>query len=142
MSAPYQVRQACPEDVPAIAALIKPFVAQKVLRPRNEEELAALVQNGFTAEQEGRLVGFACIEIFSRKLAELLCLAVSPEVQGYGVGKDLVRRCVARAQEHHITELMVISASEQFMLDCGFHFALPGQKKAFFMQTQDPHAAS
>jgi hypothetical protein len=31
---------------------------------------------------------------------------------------------------------MAITAAEEFFAECGFHFALPDQKKALFIQTR------
>jgi ribosomal protein S18 acetylase RimI-like enzyme len=57
------------------------------------------MQNGFVAEAGKRLVGVAAIEVYSKKLAEIQCLAVAEDFHGRGVGKQLVAMCVARAHE-------------------------------------------
>jgi N-acetylglutamate synthase-like GNAT family acetyltransferase len=89
------------------------------------------------AEREGRIVGFAALEVYSKKLAEIRSLAVADEMQGRGVGRRLVGACVERAHERNILEVMVVTSSEDFFRACGFHFALPGEKKALFLQTRD-----
>jgi amino-acid N-acetyltransferase len=61
-------------------------------------------------------------------------LAVHPEFQGSGVGRVLVNRCVERARDLNVMEVMAISSSEEFLQSCGFDFALPDQKKALFLQ--------
>ena len=48
-----------------------------------------------------------------------------------------IERCVARAKELKIRELMAISASDKFLMDCGFGYSLPNQKRALFVQTFD-----
>jgi amino-acid N-acetyltransferase len=83
------------------------------------------------------MVGFAAIEIYSRKMAEIQSLAVSPALQGQGVGTKLVQRCVDRAQAEGILELMAITASEKLFRGVGFDYSLPNQKRALFMQTRD-----
>jgi amino-acid N-acetyltransferase len=53
------------------------------------------------------------------------------------VGKQLVARCVQRAHELGVFEVMAISANEGFLQSCGFDFSLPDQKKALFFQTRE-----
>ncbi len=128
------IRDATPSDVPAIAELIEPFVEQKKLLPRTHEELADLTRHGFVALAGDKLIGFAAVEVYSRKLAEVQCLAVAAPWQRQGVGKRLIRRCIRRAHELNILELMAISASDAFLIECGFDYSLPEQKRALFYQ--------
>ena len=134
---PVQFRASSPDDVPRLHAFLQPFVEQKLLLARNDAELTLLSRTGFIAEWEGATAGFAAIEIYSRKLAEVQCLAVSPAVQRRGVGRELVRRCVDLAKERKVLELMAISSSDEFLIDCGFDFSLPNQKRALFIRTCD-----
>ena len=92
-----------------------------------------LVVHGFVAESAGRIVGFVALEVYSRKMAELQCLAVDADFQRRGLGKALVRRCVQRACELNIHELMAITASDALFRECGFDYSLPDQKKALFL---------
>jgi len=131
------IRDATPNDVPQIAELIEPFVARKQILPRSIDEIGELVKNGFVAESGGNIVGFAAVEIYSKKLAELLCLAVSGPFQGRGVGRKLVDCCVERARSKDVYEVMAITADEQFFGSCGFHYILPEQKRALFIRTRD-----
>lgn len=131
------IRDATPDDVAQIAQLIEPAVARKQILPRSIEEIGQLIKNGFVADAGGRIVGFAAIEIYSKKLAELLCLAVSEHYQNHGLGRELVKHCVDRAHSQGVYEVMAITADEKFFGDCGFHYILPEQKRALFIQTRD-----
>lgn len=133
----YTVRVGTIDDIDALAEFIEPFVRDGRLLPRTTEELSELVNVGFVAESDGKLVGFAALEIYSKKLAEIRSLAVAAEMQGRGVGSELVARCVARATERNILEVMVVTSSEGFFKQCGFDFTLPGEKKALFLQTRE-----
>jgi amino-acid N-acetyltransferase len=138
MNAPrIRYRDARPGDVPAIELLIHPFVKERKLLPRSSDELRRLTHRGFVAEFELELVGFAAVEIYSPKLAEVQCLAVRGSYHGKGVGRELLQRCVACARHENVLELMAISSSEDFMRSCGFDYSLPDQKKAFFIHTRD-----
>ncbi|MBI1313158.1 GNAT family N-acetyltransferase [bacterium] len=124
-------------DLDQLAEFIEPFVAAGKLLPRTRDELEELVRNGFLAEIDGEIVGFAALEVYSRKLSEIRSLAVAPRLQGTGIGRELVRICVDRARELNVLEVMAITSSEDFFRSCGFDFTLPGEKKALFIQTRD-----
>ena len=132
------IRSAHYDDLDKIQALLEPFVQQRKLLRRLESELILLMANGFVAEisVEGKseIVGFAAVEIYSRKLGEIQCLAVRDGYHGRGIGSDLVRACVERARKKGILEVMAISASDEFLRKLGFDYSLPEQKRALFFQ--------
>lgn len=132
------IRPARAEDIPMIAELIEPFVEDGKLLSRTYEEFDELLPNFFVAvaEEDGRIVGCAALEIYSRKLAEIRSLAVARSAQGRGIGKKLVEACIERAREHNILEVMAITSSDAFFMSCGFDYTLPGEKKAVFYQTR------
>lgn len=136
------VRAARPTDTSALAEFIRPFVEQRRILPRTEDELVFLIANGFVAEETGEdgataIVGFAALEIYSPKLAEVRSLAVDDAHRGHGVGRGLVAACVERARDRHVLEVMAITSSEDFFRNCGFDFTLPGEKKALFVRTRE-----
>ena len=131
------LRTAATTDIDAIIAFIRPFVESGKLLDRTYDEIETWLPSFFIAEAEGHIVGCAALEIYSRKLAEIRSLAVSPDVQGMGVGRMLVQACVDLARERNILETMVVTSSDEFFRACGFDFTLPGEKKALFIQTQD-----
>ena len=134
-----EYRQATPDDADMIHAILRPYVANHKLFARTDAEVVELTRHGFIAHVAGRPVGFAAVEVYSRKLAEVQCLAVRAEYQGRGIGKELVGRCVKRARELGVVEVMAISSSEEFLHQCGFDYALPDQKRALFYQLQPRH---
>lgn len=133
------IRTTKQEDISKLADFIVPFVEQGKILPRTSEELDELVETGFMAiEGDSEIVGFASLEIYSRKLAEIRSLVVAEHRQGIGVGKKLVSACVDRARERNILEVMVVTSSDVFFQSCGFDFTLPGEKKALFIQPTPP----
>ncbi|HET6423703.1 MAG TPA: GNAT family N-acetyltransferase [Planctomycetaceae bacterium] len=135
----YHVRPARRDDVEALSQFIQPFVEQGRLLPRTQDELQELTENGFVALSGAKIVGFAALEIYSPKLAELRSLAVSGEFQGQGIGKALVKACLRRAEERRVFEVLTITSSEDFFHKCGFEFTLPGERKALFYQTREQY---
>lgn len=130
----YAVRPAAMEDLPAIQDLLRPFVQQRKLLRRTKAELGTLIGNGFVAVVDEKVVGFSAVEIYSRKLGEVQCLAVDEAYQGHGIGSELVKKCVERAREKGILEIMAISSSDHFLRNLGFDYSLPDQKRALFYQ--------
>jgi len=134
---PVTYRSVTAEDLASLAEFIAPFVSSGRLLPRTAEELNELLAHGFVAEIRGRMVGFAALEIYSHKLAEIRSLAVDQTQQGSGIGRELVSRCVQRARDRQILEVMAITSADGFFSNCGFDFTLPGERKALFIQTRD-----
>lgn len=131
------VRPAESHDADDVLAFIEVFVEAKRVLPRTLDEMTLLMPTAYVAFVDGELVGFAALEIYSRKLAEVRSLCVKPELQGRGIGKKLTQACVDLARERNIYEVMVITSSDDFFRNCGFDFTLPGEKKALFLQTRE-----
>lgn len=133
------VRSATMDDLNGVQALLRPYVVARKLLKRSRAEMIGLLGNGFVAvvdkpTGEFDLVGFCAVEIYSRKLAEIQCLAVRDDYQGRGLGSRLVKMCVDRARERGVLEVMAISASESMFMNLGFDYSLPDQKRALFYQ--------
>lgn len=133
------VRPATRADLPELEQLIDGFVKANRLLPRTPDELDDLIPFGFVALSENRIIGFAALEIYSAKLAEIRSLAVDATMQGAGIGKLLVQQCVELAHSRNVLEVMAVTSSEGFFQACGFDFTLPGEKKALFIQTRDEY---
>lgn len=137
LSPDIRIRQAILADLNELQDFIAPFVEQNKILPRTVDELNLLAHSGFVAFRDKEIIGFAALEIYSPKLAEIRSLAVKDEYQGVGVGKKLVESCVELAQNKNVLEVMVVTSREEFFQSCGFDFTLPGQKKALFIQTRE-----
>jgi N-acetylglutamate synthase-like GNAT family acetyltransferase len=133
------IRSATQADVDKLTRFIQPFVGDGKLLPRTFSELESLLPNFFVADRDGEIVGCAALEVYSPKLAEVRSLAVSPRVQGMGIGRKLVDACVERARAESIFEVMAITSSDHFFLTCGFDYTLPGEKRALFIQTRESY---
>jgi len=131
------VRPAESEDADDVLEFIELFVEAKRVLPRTLDEMTLLMPTAYVAVVNAEIVGFAALEVYSRKLAEVRSLCVKPELQGRGIGKKLTQACVHLARERNIFEVMVITSSDDFFRSCGFDFTLPGEKKALFLQTRD-----
>ncbi|MBZ0303665.1 MAG: GNAT family N-acetyltransferase [Anaerolineae bacterium] len=133
------LRTATRQDIDALITFIEPHVESGALLRRTYDEVEEWLPNFYLAEVDGEIVGCAALEIYSRKLAEIRSLAVSPTMQGMGIGKMLVNACVELARQKYILEVMVITSNEQFFKAVGFDFTMTGEKKALFIQTREKY---
>ena len=135
-----QIVAAQDEQAPDVHRFLQSFIAQDQLLARTIEDVRNLISRGFIATHNDQIVGFAAVEVYSRKLAELQCLAVDATVQGNGVGQRLVELCVGEARKEGVLELMAITANEKIFRRCGFEYSLPRQKRALFISTREDEA--
>jgi amino-acid N-acetyltransferase len=138
----YKIRHARFDEQDAIAEFLTPFFVQKKLLKRTRSEILLLMATGFVAEalaeasseNSPTIIGFASVEIYSEKMSEIQCLAVSEQHQGKGIGSALVQACLEHAKQKGIVEVMAISSSDAFLQKLGFEYSLPEQKRALFYQ--------
>ena len=131
---PFDFIDACQDDLEDVQDFLQPFMDRKELLQRTSIEMQLLLKHAFLCRADGELVGFAALEIYSKKLGEIQCLAVASTFRRKGIGGQLVKQCVARARVEKVKELMAISASEEMFFSCGFDYSLPQQKRAFFIE--------
>ena len=133
-----QIRPAVRDDLVALEAFLGPFIEAKQVIGRTADELIYLLSTSFVAvDPDDTIVGFATLEIYSHKLAEVRSLTVAADRRGHGLGQRIVEACVDLARRKNIFEVMAITAAEPLFERCGFDAALPGQKKALFLQTRE-----
>lgn len=122
------------DDLERVLIFLKPFMSGRDLLPRTSIEMELLLKHAFIAVVQNQIVGFAAVEIYSKKLAEIQCLAVTAEFRRRGVGRKLVEMCIQRARDQKVVEVMAISSSDDMFRACGFDYSLPNQKRALFIQ--------
>lgn len=135
----FEIKSATQDDLSAVRQFLQPFMDAKHLLQRTPADIQLLLRHGFKAEStdDGSIIGFCALEIYSMKLAEIQCLAVADSHQRQGIGRQLVDACVRRGKEENVLELLAISSSETMFKACGFDYSLPNQKRAFFYQTRN-----
>ncbi len=109
-----RLREATPEDVGAVLALIAPLEADGTLVKRGRERLEMEISRFTLLDHDGVVVGCAALYPLSRvrgeqAMAELACLVVMPEYQRAGFGDQLRRHLEARARQMKIKRLCVLT---------------------------------
>lgn len=123
------IRSARPEDIPAILGLIQAHSDH--LLERSQEEVEALLPTFWVADVDGEVVGCCCLEIYSRKIAEVRSLVVKEGARRRGMGRGLVLEAVAEARRRHIAEILTVTAEREFFESLNFHTCL-NEKYALF----------
>lgn len=115
-----KTRRALPRDAHAICALIDRYVADGTLLPRSEDFVATRAHEFIVAKEAGELVGCVHLDEYSPSLGELRSLAVHPDWQGKGVGRELVAACERFAAKREYVTLFAVSNDEAFFRKYGF----------------------
>mgnify|MGYP002380715220 CR=1 FL=1 len=132
------IRSARPEDIPAILGLIQTHSDH--LLERSPEEVEALLPTFWVAEVDDEIVGCCCLEIYSRKIAEVRSLVVKEGARRRGLGRGLVLEAVAEARRREIAEILTVTAELEFFESVNFHTCL-NEKYALFWSDGSVNAA-
>ena len=73
------------------------------------------------AEVDGSIVGCCALHISWEDLAEIKALVVADEVQGKGLGKALLDRCLAEASELGVPNVFALTYKPEFFEKAGFN---------------------
>jgi amino-acid N-acetyltransferase len=127
------IRFARPDDIPAILALI--HQNNDRLLERSSEEIQALLPAFWVAEEEGEVVGCCCLEIYSRKIAEVRSLVVREDRRHHGLGRRLVQEAVNEARRREIREILTVTSEVGFFASLHFRPVL-NEKYALFWSAE------
>lgn len=118
----FELRKARLADVAALQQLIQRFVVQGIMLPRTELELAEHIRDFVVAvDSAGSLVGAGALHIYTPTMAEVRSLAVDPETQGSGVGRQIVEALVREAENLGLQALFAFTYVTGFFERLGFH---------------------
>jgi amino-acid N-acetyltransferase len=131
------IREAKPDDIAALIALIEPMEQEGILVQRPRELLEREVEQFSVMLHDGIMVGCAALYKHSDEEAELACLAVSPEHREWGYGEQLMERIVRRARAIGIKRLFVLTTrTEHWFVERGFKLGtvddLPAEKRDMY----------
>ena len=112
------IRAAQPEDAAAVASIINGYAAQDLMLPRSEQAIRRGLSDFVVAEAEGKVVGCGALARLTPDLAEIRSLAVSPDVQGRGLGRQVL---LARARQVGYPQVCALTLVPKFFEGLGFH---------------------
>jgi N-acetylglutamate synthase-like GNAT family acetyltransferase len=115
-----RARKAKTSDAPEIFRLIAQFAAQGFLLPRNEEEIRRNISHFLVLEEKGRLLSCVGLESYGAELAEVRSLAVAEDLQGRGLGAQLIEYALEEARRREIARVFAVTHAPKFFLRQGF----------------------
>ncbi len=132
------VREATPEDVGGLLALLRPLEEDGTLVRRDRALIEREIGNFTVVEHDGVIFGCAALYPFANeRIGEMACLAVAKNVQNQGDGERLLKRIEQRARAAGLDHLFVLTTRAQhWFLKRGFVQAdvdaLPGERKKLY----------
>ena len=131
------IREAKPDDIAALIALIEPMEQEGILVHRPRELLEREIEQFSIMLHDGIIVGCAALYQHSAEEAELACLAVNPDHREWGYGEQLMERIFRRAKKSGIKRLFVLTTrTEHWFVERGFKLGtvddLPAAKKEMY----------
>jgi len=117
-----KVRTASMEDIGDVLALIRPLEEHGILVKRSLEHLEMDINNYSVLEHDGKVYGCVAMHTFDdAPMAELACLAVSPEKRDSGYGEMLLRHVEYQARTRGIVSLFVLTTqTAHWFVERGF----------------------
>ncbi len=127
------LRKATADDISAIQRLINANLDK--LLPRTDEEILELLDTYWVIEEQDEIVGACCLEIYSRKIAEVRSLAVRDDCRGKGYGELLVKTATEEAERRHIRQVFAVTSTREFFEKVGFGPCLDEKYALFWRGT-------
>lgn len=115
-----QLRRAYVSDVEQMAALINGYAAQGLMLPKTHAQLYNNLRDFIVAVVGDTVVGCAGLKITWRDLAEIVSLAVAPEAQGRGLGRQLCEPLIEDARALGIATVFALTYQVRFFNRLGF----------------------
>ncbi|WP_263770592.1 amino-acid N-acetyltransferase [Propionivibrio soli] len=103
------LRDAKPDDISGLVALIQPLEEDGTLVRRSRELLEREITRFSVIEHDGLIVGCAALYPYGDDQAELACVAVHPHYRRWGYGEQLLKRIETRARAVGIKRLFVLT---------------------------------
>jgi amino-acid N-acetyltransferase len=113
-------RKAKMGDVESLHELINDFAAKGLMLPRSRNLLYEALREFMIAEVDGCLAGVGALHIVWDNLAEIRALAIKPEYQGSGIGKQLIVNLLEEARTLGINRIFALTYQSEFFSKCGF----------------------
>lgn len=114
------VRKAVIPDARDIHRLLLGYARDGLLLSRSLAEIYESIRDFYVYEADGKVVGTAALNICWENLAELRSLAVHPDYNGRGAGRDLVQACLEEARQLGIHRVFALTYKQVFFEKLGF----------------------
>ena len=109
------------EDVEAMKALLDDFAKTGDLLARSRLAFYETIRDFVVGRQGGEVVGLSALHVCWKDLGEVRSLAVRRDLQGRGIGRLLVEKCLEDARELGLARVFALTYRPDFFAGVGFH---------------------
>ena len=122
-----RIQPAAEEDIACIAALVNGFAAENLMLPRTEESILQSLPDWLVAVADcSQLLGCGSLVPLTEQLVEIRSLAVAPQGQGKGIGRQIVQELVQMATARGYAQICALTLQEAFFEKLGFELWIVG----------------
>lgn len=117
------IRDAQRDDAEEIAALLTPYVEEKIVLRRSVDEIRENTGQTLVCIADERIIGTASLVFFSPALCEIRALVIAASAHGRGIGRDLVLAAEAKAlrmQSARPMRFFALTYTPDFFERCGY----------------------
>jgi amino-acid N-acetyltransferase len=114
------IRKATLSDVKGIQRLINQYAETGQMLPRTLNEIYEHLRDFHVYVEGGTVVGVCSLHVSWHGLAEIRSLAVRDDHVNQGIGRNLVRHCLAEADSLQVEKVFVLTYQSSFFRKLGF----------------------
>ncbi|MDR1452249.1 MAG: N-acetyltransferase [Helicobacteraceae bacterium] len=107
-------------DIAEMQRLVKPYIDEGLVLARSDEEVANMIRSYTIARDNGAIVGFAALYIYTQKLGEIRSLAVEKSRRDEGVGGAIALRLIEEAKFLGLEQILTLTYRASFFRRLGF----------------------
>ncbi len=115
------IRPAQAQDVQQIYNLMLPFMQDKTLINRDQDDIFEHLQEFIVAIKDNEVLGVSALHVYDSDLAEIRSLVVSPKAQRMSIGHQLVKACEAMSRKLGISRVFALTYIDKFFLSQGYN---------------------
>ena len=95
-------------DIPAMQDLVVPEVKEGIILNRSEDEVATNIRSYVLAKDDGIIVGYTALHIYSKRLAEIRSLIVDKNYRGQKIGQRMIEFTLKEAKYLGVEEDVLV----------------------------------
>jgi amino-acid N-acetyltransferase len=131
------IRDATVEDIPDIIRIMQPYIENKTLVPRSQDDIEQNIENYAVFEIDGAVHACGALYIYEDNSGEIAGIAVDDAFSYKGIGKKLISYLLERARVYKLSRVFALTThSADWFLELGFTetdtSALPAQRRAHY----------
>lgn len=107
-------RKAVITDAKVLHKLIGELAVKDEMLPRSLNQIYERLRDFWVCVEEDKIRGCCALHIMWEDLAEICSAAVSPEYQGKGIGKELVRLALEEARQMGLPRVFLLTYKPDF----------------------------